>query len=114
MFKRIATSIMIVISLLSAIIVASVAEIPNWWAVTKPWVVLFFSSIIFTLIINNGDLIRRYSYPVRVCVLAWAYEHNVLKTNLGKQSYVVYTKHNKSYAKLYEVTQCLYDMVMLR
>ena len=114
MFKKFATGIMVSISIASAIIISSIADVPNWWAITKPWLILFFASILFTLIINNSDLIRRYTYPTRVCILAWAYGHKILHTELGRQSYSIYKKHKNSYAKLFEVTQCLYDMVALR
>ena len=114
MFKKIVTGIMIIISIVSAIIIAGISDVPNWWELSEPWVILFFSSILFTLIVNNGDLIRRYTYPARVCFLAWAYGHKIFRTELGKQSYSVYKKHQNSYAELFEVTQCLYDMVALR
>lgn len=113
MFKKIANGIMLAISVASAVIISAVAEVPNWWELTKPWVFLFFGSIVFTWVINNGDLIRRYTYPTRVCVLAWAYGHKILRTELGRQSYSIYRKHKNSYSKLFEVTQCLYDMVAL-
>ena len=113
MFKKIITGIAVIISIISAIVVAGIPDVVNWWELTKPWVVSFFTSILFALIVNNGDLIRRYTYPTYVCILAWAYGHKLLNTKLGKQSHIVYTKNNKSYSKLFEVTQCLYDMVVL-
>ena len=65
MFKKIASGIMIGIATASALIASSVADVPNWWELTKPWVILFFSSVVFTYVINNWDLIRRYTQSTK-------------------------------------------------
>lgn len=112
MLKNIITGLTAALSVFSAIVVASVSEVDNWFAISLPWVIVFFVSVSVGIIVNNLEFIRRYTYPAFVCLLAWANEHNIIKSNFAKQSNYIYRKHNKSYGKLYEVTQYLYDRVM--
>lgn len=113
MFKKIVSTISILIATISAIVVAAVPETANWWDLARPWTILFFSSVLFTMIVVNSELIRRYTYPSFICVLAWAYSHKLIKDDFAKHSYTIYVKNHKSYAKLFEVTQYLYDRVMV-
>ena len=113
MFKKILTGVSVITSIVSALVVAGIPDVVNWWELTKPWVIVFFTSTLFGLIINNLDLIRRYTYPAFICFLAWTYEHRLIRGKLPYQSNVILNKHKKSYRKLFEVTQYLYDTVMV-
>ena len=112
MIKKIVTGISLAVSLFSALAVASIREVPNWWQLVTPWVIVFTISLITGLVANNIEIIRRYTYPAFVCFLAWLNEHKMIHTNFAKQSNYIYHKHNRSYSKLYEITQYLYDRVM--
>ena len=112
MFKNIISGISLAITLFSAVAVASIKDTSNWWELVMPWVITCLIASVVGIVINNLEFIQGYTYPTFVCLLAWMYEHNLCKTNFAKQSNYIYRKHNRSYRKLYEVTQYLYDRVM--
>ncbi len=112
MLRKSITGTTIALAFFSAMMVASVAEVDNWFNISLPWLITFFVSVTVGALVNNMEFIRRYTYPAFVCLLAWANEHNLIKSNFAKQSNYIYRKHNRSYSKLYEITQYLYDNVM--
>ena len=113
MIRKFIVGISLSLTICSAMIIASVGEVDNWWVLVKPWFTVFVISAVVGIISYNLTEIRRYTYPTLVCVLAWANEHHLARSNFAKQSNFIYRKHNRSYSKLYEITQYLYDRVML-
>lgn len=112
MLKKIIISICVALSMFSAMVISSIGEVDNWMQLSTPWLVVFFLFVSIGIMTSNLDFIRRYTYPAYVCALAWANEHNLIHSNIAQKSNYIYHKHNKSYAKLYDITQYLYDSVM--
>jgi len=112
MIRKIIVGISAAVSVYSALVITSVGEVDNWWALVQPWFITFCIASAVGVIAYNIVEIRRYTYPLFICFLAWSNEHKIITTNFAKQSNYIYHKHNRSYGKLYEITQYLYDHVM--
>lgn len=112
MLKRFVISMSIIVSTVSAVAIASVGEVDNWWQISSSWLVLFIVATSVGIITGNISEIRRYTYPAIICITAWAYEHNILVTKFARNSNIIFNKHNKDYHKLFQVVQDLYDAVM--
>lgn len=109
---KLLSNISFILSTVCAVMVASVSEVPNWWDITKPWAIAFFVFVAIYIVSNNIDEIRRYTYPVLVCILAWGYNHKIIYGKFAKMSYIMYQKYNSNYYKLYTKIQNLYDKVV--
>lgn len=112
MIKKIIFGITAAISVFSTMVIVGIGEVDNWWELSKPWFIVFLISSAIGVISYNITEIRRYTYPAFVCLLAWLNEHKLLSTNFARQSNYIYRKNNRSYSRLFEITQYLYDRVM--
>lgn len=112
-FKRFIAGIFIGISILSGIAVASIKESADWWITARPFFYVWFTASAIALLINNFNYVRRIMYPAFVCVSAWLYKYQIVKTKFTRDTYKVYKWKNKSYKKLFGYTQDLFDAMYL-
>ena len=108
--KKVIASIFYIGAIFSAIIAAGVPNVSNWWELSKPYYIIFVISLIIATSLTFTNQIRRVSYPILVCISAWAYKHKVLMTRFTRSTYRVYKVVHSSYSELYDYTQALFDI----
>jgi len=100
------------ISIFSAIMVAGVPNVANWWDLSIPYYLAFFISLIIGTCLTFTNQIRRVTYPILVCMSAWAYKHKIVMTKFTRNTYRVYQATHSSYGKLFDYTQALFDIYL--
>lgn len=112
MWRKFITTLTVLISGISILIITGMPDAVNWWELTCPWLFIFFVSMIIGVTVNNLNVIRRYTYPALVVILAWGHEHRLLSTQFSYHANSIYHRHGSSYNNLYVLTQNLYDQLM--
>lgn len=112
MIKKIALIILYSTSVLSGFAAASVKDSVDWWQVTKPFLAVWIISTFLALTLTYINQIRRITYPVLVCVCAWAYKHKIIMTRFTRSSHRVFKMQHYSYKRLFEYTQDMFDIYL--
>jgi hypothetical protein len=113
MVKKIIVYTLGTISAIAGLAVSGIKECAEWWTYTKPFLLVWFVSLVLAVCIINFNYIRRIFYPAFVCLSAWAYKHRIVMTKFTRSTHRVYKMQNKSYKKLFTYTQDLFDMMYL-
>jgi hypothetical protein len=108
--RQIVTYILSAVSFVSIYLASGIKQVANWWDIARPFFIVWLLSLTLALLISNWNFVRRITYPTIVCVSAWAYRHKILKTKFGRNTYKVYKTQGKSYRKLFDYTQVLFDI----
>ena len=111
--KRTISFILYVIAAMSVLLASGIHQVADWWNIAKPFFAVFFICIAIGLTITHFDIIRRYTYPVFVCMCAWAFKHKVLMTKFTRNTYRLYNWKNQSYSALFSYVQDLFDLLYI-
>lgn len=113
MIRKIVTWVLAAVAVVTGLVASSIKEIPGWWEITRPFFIVYLLAIITAIVINNFNYVRRILYPVFVCVCAWAYQHNLVRTKFTQSTYKVFSWKDKSYKQLFGYTQDLFDTMYM-
>lgn len=112
MLKKIISYILYGVSLAAILLASGTPQVANWWEIARPYFVVWFLATAIALCITYVDQIRRITYPLVVCISAWAYKHKILVTKFTRNTHRVYKLQNNSYRKLFMYTQDLFDIYL--
>lgn len=113
MIKKFIFTVSCITSIVSGLAVSAIRDSANWWELTKPYFIVWVISTILAVLIYNINYIRRVTYPVIVCISAWAYQHRIIVTRFTLSTYRVYKWKNRSYKQLFGYVQDLFDTVYM-
>lgn len=113
MIRKIFIGISCITSIIAGLAVSGIRESTNWWELTKPYFAVWAISTILAIVLYNINYIRRITYPMVVCISAWAYKHKIIKTKFTQSTYKVYKWKNRSYKQLFGYTQDLFDAMYM-
>lgn len=102
-----------IISFASVLLASGIREVKDWWNIAKPFFAVWFICLIIALTITNINSIRRYTYPMLVCISAWSYKHKVIMTRFTRNTHRVYKMNKNSYKKLFLYTQNMFDKYLV-
>jgi len=105
--------ILYVISFASILLASGIKDTKDWWDIAKPFFAVWFICLAIALTISNINLIRRYTYPILVCVSAWAYKHKIIMTRFTRNTHRVYKMNHCSYKRLFAYTQYMFDKYLV-
>lgn len=112
MIRKISMVVLYSTSILSGFAAASVRDSADWWELTKPFLLVWVISTFLALTVTYINQIRRITYPLLVCVSAWAYKHRIIMTRFTRNTHRVYKMKNRSYKELFEYTQYMFDVYL--
>ena len=107
--RNIVSGILGFVSFTSALLSSGVKESADWFIYAKPFILFAIATALISFILYQWDAIRRISYPATVCLWAWLYEHGIINTQFGKDTYRVYRHLGKSYRRFYSRVQQAFD-----
>lgn len=107
--KKVIIAILYITAIFSAIALAGVPDVAEWWEMSKPFYIIFAVSLALAMGLTFPNKVRRITYPILVCVCAWAYKHKVVTNSFAMKTYRVYKLNNSSYYDLFGYTQGLFD-----
>jgi len=113
MIRRIIFTVSCITAIVSGLAISAIRDSANWWEITKPFLAVWIISTILALTIYNINNIRRVTYPILVCISAWAYQHKIVVTKFTQSTYRVFKWKNKSYKQLFGYTQDLFDAMYM-
>lgn len=111
--KKIILYLLYTISFASVLIASGIKEVKEWWDIARPFFAVWFICLVIALTISHITLIRRYTYPILVCISAWAYKHKIVMTRFTRNTHRVYKMNNSSYRKLFAYTQYMFDKYLI-
>lgn len=111
--SKIISYILYAVSIVSILLASGIRQVANWWDIARPFFAVWFICLVLALTITNINTIRRYTYPILVCISAWSFKHKVLMTKFTRNTHRVYRMQNSSYKKLFAYTQYMFDMYLI-
>lgn len=101
------------ISFGSALISSGVKESADWFVYARPFILFALIVGLIALVLYKWNSIRRVTYPSMICAWSWLYEHGIIKTKFGADTYRVYKHFGRSYRKLFGKVQDAFDYYMM-
>lgn len=111
--KKVISYILYAVGFTAFILASGIKDVANWLDIARPYFAVGSVALALALIISNVDNIRRFTYPMIVCIWAWLYEHKIWKTSFSKDTYLVYKQFGKSYSNLYYSVQDAFDKYLV-
>ena len=112
MLRKIISYILYGVSIVAILLASGLPQVANWWELAKPYFAVWFFATAAALCLTYVDQIRRITYPLFVCISAWAYAHKIVITKFTRNTHRVYKMQNMSYRRLFEYTQNIFDLYL--